>query len=578
VPLVALAALGVWYGLSALWSTAPDVAVADALRVLGYAIACGIGLWLSSLVGSRLELALVPVAVAGGAAGLIVIVGALTGDDPGDFLFGDGTLVFPLGYRNANAAFFLIALWPALGLASSRDLDWRLRGLATGAATLCIAIGILCQSRGSMPAAPVALVLYLALSPHRARDLLWLLVALLPALMIVPATADLYGTGDDASVGDALDELRTAGRVLAGATAVAILAGLAWARLEPRVMQVTSRARVSWNLLVALAGVLLALGGAVAFVAKVGDPIEWFDERFEELGAGNPSRAEGQATRFGFDAGSNRTDLWRVALDQAADEPLKGGGGGSFRYRYVLERDVPRQYAVDAHSVVLEVFSELGLVGLALLLLAVGGLLVAALRALRLGPVERALAAAVIAATGYWLVHASVDWFWPYPVVTAPVFFLLGAAAGPLARGGRVPLSRRARVSLGAFAALLALTVLPPFMAQRYVDAAYEGWRSDPARAYRDLGRAADLNPLADEPLLGEGAIARAAGDRARAIEAFERAVAERPEEYAGYYFLALLYRKSDPQRAQAALAKVRQLDPLNPDLERLEAQVRGAP
>ena len=64
----------------------------------------------------------------------------------------DGTLDFPLGYRNAEAAFFAIALFPALGLAADRELDWRLRAAALATATLCIELFLLAQSRASMPA------------------------------------------------------------------------------------------------------------------------------------------------------------------------------------------------------------------------------------------------------------------------------------------------------------------------------------------------------------------------------------------------------------------------------------------
>ncbi|MEO8093122.1 MAG: hypothetical protein ABI726_10490, partial [bacterium] len=65
--------------------------------------------------------------------------------------------------------------------------------------------------------------------------------------------------------------------------------------------------------------------------------------------------------------------------------------------------------------------------------------------------------------------------------------------------------------------------MVPPYLSERYVNQALDGWRADLERAFDDLGRAGSLNPLSEEPLLTEGAIARAAGDRAHAIEAFER-------------------------------------------------------
>ena len=64
--------------------------------------------------------------------------------------------------------------------------------------------------------------------------------------------------------------------------------------------------------------------------------------------------------------------------------------------------------------------------------------------------------AGALAVGGYWLVHASVEWFWSYPAMTLPMAFAMGAAAAPAAlRPAREP--RRAPrvaavVALGAVA------------------------------------------------------------------------------------------------------------------------------
>ena len=60
-----LAGLGGWAALSALWSPAPDVAVEDGQRILTYALAFGLGIWLCNLLGGRQHLVWVPLAVAG---------------------------------------------------------------------------------------------------------------------------------------------------------------------------------------------------------------------------------------------------------------------------------------------------------------------------------------------------------------------------------------------------------------------------------------------------------------------------------------------------------------------------------
>ena len=109
--------LAAWSLLSVLWSPSPDVAVADAQRIAGYGICFTLGLWLCNLLGPRMYLGLTPIAIAGGIAGLVAAGALLMGDDITTYLEGDGTLQHPLGYRNANAAFFAIAAWPALQLA-----------------------------------------------------------------------------------------------------------------------------------------------------------------------------------------------------------------------------------------------------------------------------------------------------------------------------------------------------------------------------------------------------------------------------------------------------------------------------
>ena len=124
--LAALTALAAWTALSALWSPAPDIALVDGERVLLYALLFGLGIWLCNLLGPRMELSLAPVVAGAAFAGVATII-ALLGPDPRDLLESDGTLDFPLGYRNANVAFFAIAFFPAVGLAASPKVDWRAR-------------------------------------------------------------------------------------------------------------------------------------------------------------------------------------------------------------------------------------------------------------------------------------------------------------------------------------------------------------------------------------------------------------------------------------------------------------------
>ena len=128
---------------------------------------------------------------------------------------------------------------------------------------------------------------------------------------------------------------------------------------------------------------------------------------------------------------------------------------------------------------------------------------------------------------------------------------------------------------------VLAISAIPPFISLNYLHSAYGEWRTDLGRAYSDIDRARSSNPLALEPYLAEGAIAREAGQPQRAIQAFTQAADKRPEEWASHYFLARLYQTKAPRRAAGELALARQLNPNEPAIaalqKRLAAQLAAA-
>jgi hypothetical protein len=573
VALGSVAALGAWATLSALWSPAPDVAIVTGQRILTYALCFGLGVWLCSLLGTRVHLVLVPLAVAGAFAGVYTVVGMLSADAVGRYLETDATLEFPLGYRNANAAFFAIALWPALGLAARRATAWPVRAAALATATLCIELALLSQSRASLLAGAAALAVYLLFARDRARRLAWLVLAVLPALPIIPSLVDLFHVGtSDAPLRTALDELHAAGRVAALTTLASLAIGVVAAFTGTRVPTSPRRVEIA-NRVTVVGLVACVIAGSVVFVSEVGSPVNWIDKRVSQLESGRDIDVSGKSTRFSsLSASTRRPAIWRVALLDARDDPLLGEGGGGFRYSYLVERDRNSPGAVqDAHSVELENLSQFGFPGLLMFVAAITAAFVGAMRARRLEPERAWLSIVAVTAAAYWLVHSSVD----YPALTAPVFALLGSACAP----GRGPEGTRPpgrwRWWLTAGAAALAISAVPPFLSERYVNNAYDEWRVDPAQAYDDLDRAHDANPLSADPLLAEGAIAQANGDRRRAIDAFHEAIELRPEEWASYYNLARLYARRSPQRAREQLAIAKQKNPFDPQIPAFRERLR---
>ena len=63
---------------------------------------------------------------------------------------------------------------------------------------------------------------------------------------------------------------------------------------------------------------------AIAFVVAVGNPVDWLGQRVDQFQTqGNPS-FEGSSSRFTFDTGTERQDLWGVALRTSAAIPCSG--------------------------------------------------------------------------------------------------------------------------------------------------------------------------------------------------------------------------------------------------------------
>ena len=130
-------------------------------------------------------------------------------------------------------------------------------------------------------------------------------------------------------------------------------------------------------------------------------------------GGGDEAGFGATTARLGS-ASSNRADYWRVAWEAAGDQPLQGLGPGGFGPVWLQERPYP-EAVKDAHSLPLETLTELGLVGLALLLTLVGAVAVGARDALR---ADAALAAGPTAVAATWFVHAAIDWDWEMPALT----------------------------------------------------------------------------------------------------------------------------------------------------------------
>ena len=436
VAIGALAAFACWIGLSRAWSVVPDVPLLDMRRAMLYLALFGLGL-VAADSGRHARVLLWAVLAA-----IVVLAGAgllsrLQPDLVHATSVGTQAIFYrldhPLAYWNAFGTLASIGIVLALGLAADARGHAILRAAAAGAVVLLGVAMYLSLSRGAWLALILGLVVLLVLTPNRGSLLLALAVggggaalAILrlrhyPALVVDPKA----GSGQ-AAQGNAYTRELLAFVLLA----VAAQAGLAALRV-PSVLQhqmhaIRRIALIGTGMLVVVAAVIgyAAKGdkAETAVTAAFNDANSWLDRQWQDFL--DPTSVPGAGTARLTTAKGSRSEPYRIALDGFAANPIIGGGAGSFEVLFARERRIDEKVR-DAHSLPLETLSELGAVGMLLLLAFLGAVAAAARRAIRgKGAIRPAEAAAVSAAFAAWLGHACVDWDWEMPALTGTAIVL----------------------------------------------------------------------------------------------------------------------------------------------------------
>jgi hypothetical protein len=414
---------------------------------------------------------------------------------------------------------------------------------------------LLTQSRAGVVGAIAVVALWLVLSRDRLADALRVVVSVGPALVVGgwaftrPALVE-----DGALRADRVSD----GRVFAAWTlAVALAVALAAWRL-PVARLVSERERAVRTVLVAACALAL-VAGTVGLVAKVGDPFSWASSQFS---GGECANVPGRLADL---CANNRLAWWKESLHIARDRPLGGSGAGTFAIARLRHRTDATQTS-EPHSVPFQVLGDLGVVGLALLVVAVAGAVLGVRRGLRLAaPGDGRAAAALACLVLAFAVHALVDYDLDFLAVSAPALTALGA----LLAVGRPHVGVHARVpelvAVGAVTAAAALAVAFPALADdevdRSLDAADAGRIAD---AVRLADRARLLNPLSLRPLEARAYAADVDGDERAAVAWYERATRLQPENPDPWYDLGLYHviATHDLCAAYEALNRSYTLDP----------------
>ena len=595
--LIGFLALALLTALSITWSVMPADTWVEANRTLAYAF-----VFSAAIAAGNLFPGSVRALLGGLTLAAVVIIGYALASRVWPESLAEvefyARLGQPFGYWNAVGVTAAMGLVGAVWFGSRRDIPPRFAALAAPVGSLLVIALFLTYSRSGLLAAAIAVGLWLVAVPLRLRSLAILATSSLAA---IPAIAwalshDAFTT-DGVELSVRADAGPTFGLLLLLAVALAYglcLAALSWR--ERRALPHAARRGVGRAAAIAAAVALLAglVGGATTERGLGGT----LSDRLEELTDDSTQGTSGPR-RLGPTA-SSRGAYWRAAIHVFEDHPVAGAGAGTFAVTSLRYRE-SAHVSRHAHGYFVQTLADLGLVGLALSLIALAAWLLAALRAIGATPrstvgqrfllgdrrVNRdrapmwtderiAVTALFLVALSYGL-QSAFDWTWFVPAPTAMGLIAAGYVAGrrPSRAPGDPPERRsvatrapwRGAVAVGILVATLACA-WNAWQPQRVDDLADEALglaaAGDVDGALRKAREARDVSELSPKPLWAE-ATALAAGSHFSSAEAvLEAAVAEHPNLAQAWLRLAdfRLDRLNDPVAALEAVEAALYLDP----------------
>ncbi len=530
----------VWTGASLLWTDSIPRTIDEVERDLVYVATVGAILVLPL---NRLTLTVGVLVTTVG----VCVAGLVTRLFPGQYgLDADSgyRLFRPLGYWNAMSALAVIGTLLALGVASDTR-SRALRACASAAPVVLLPTLFFSGSRGAAIALAAGLAVVLALHAERGRIALVVAITALPAAVAVLLSAQSHElTGEPSSLAAAAHQGRGLAVLL---LELAVLALFAPRLVDAATPLLPRLPRLPHRLAVALVAAAIGVGvlGVVALGGKAYDAFR-APTSFEQRGL--------RSHLFSL-SGHDRSAYWRVALDDFTAHPALGSGAGTYDLYWTRDRPFGAG-ALDAHSLYIETLAELGPLGIALLVAALGAPFLA-VRTARGRPLVPALAAAYAA----YLVHAAADWDWELPALTLAAL----ACASTLAAADERRVRILARPVVTAFAVAVAAAAV---VVQHGTDAVTEARTAlsngSNKEAVSAAARASRWAPWAAEPWLVRADAESALKHVDAARRSTREAVAKDPRDWSGWFALTDL---TSGHEQESAAARVRELNPLAPPI-----------
>jgi len=558
----ALALYTAWAYGSGAWSHAPARALIEADRALMYLFALVLFGSLARtperarIMVRGLALAFFVIALAGLLSRLLPEL------VPSTQLITRDRLSYPVTYWNCLGLVGALGAILCLHLASDEKEPAALRVLGAAALPTLVTCLYFTLSRGAIAVALGGLVAYLLFG--RPRGLVSGLLATVPAGLFALSSAygaELLAHGIPADPAAVLQGQGVARTVLLCTLAAAVVRA-ALLLLDAGLKRIEVPERAARPLGIAVVVLLVVLAGSAAVAL---DAPQRVAAKYQAFLRDPPASTPDPRQRLTQVSNNGRLAHWRVAERVYRAAPVRGHGAGTFEVEWARYR--PTDFTVlDAHSLYLENLGELGIVGLALLGVALLAILAAfALRAR--GP-HRALHGALLAAGLAWAVRAGIDWDWEMPVVTLWLFAAGGLALARSRPDADLPtrsgLPLRAAVGLACVA--LALPSLVVAVSERGRAAGLDAFkRGDCPAATAAANRSLSALDTRAEPYEVIGYCQAAAGAYRAGAANFQAAARDDPENWEPQFGLALT-RAAAGLDPRAAAARSVRLNPLVPE------------